>query len=133
MKKAIIFLLLCIMIIPLVHTLALNKLEPNIITNIDADDILDSDGNSKISSVVVGYDSAVTDYLAGAELAIYLTSINKGGIQFQLFCSSEPIAIYPPIESQVFLRTNVDIQTSARILIAIPSSQIESIPRSWRR
>lgn len=126
----IIMFLMLVVITSLAFGLAESKLEYNVTTNVNYSDLIDENGNLKMSSVVVGYDSAVTDYLVGANLAIYLTSISGSTFPSQLFCSNLPMSFFLPLKQEISLRTDLNTQTPARILIGGPAvnGQVSTYP-----
>lgn len=126
--KIINLLLILILISIPASGLAEGKLRNNLISDVTITDLLDQDQNSKISSVVVGYDSAVTDYAVGASLAVLLTAINRESLNIQLTCDiSIEKTTFVPAMRMIPFKTDMDVQGENRILIGGPFSNNEVI------
>ena len=114
-----------------VQGLAESKLNNYVISNIGRADLL-SLYESKINVVVVGYDAAVTDYLAGAQLAVWLTAHNGKTSQVRLQCglNDEIITLFEPATRQVPLVNDRYPSSGNRLLIggAASNEAVKSHP-----
>ena len=119
MKRIALILLILILLANITFAFPEEKFKSNIISNINSSDLIDQDKNPKATSVVVGYDSAVTDYIYGAQLAIFLTALNQKRMNINLFCDkiNGISTLFIPSQRQVIFTTDNDLQTESRILI----------------
>ena len=93
--KQTLYIITFILCILTVTAIAESKLRNNVITNIEIDEIYSED-LVHINGIVVGYDGAVTDYQAGAELAVFLTSNNKAKACKQILFTTDQAPVKEP-------------------------------------
>jgi len=68
-------MIIALLLVTSVHAIAESKLRNNIITNLEP--VQARSFSEEINAVVVGYDGAVTDYHAAAQVAVHLTALHQ--------------------------------------------------------